>query len=52
MIACPICVNAREACLGGGQGGESNTVFFYSVDDLIYHLKEFHARNAFRGKSK
>jgi len=52
MITCPICVDARQACLGGGQGEGSNPIFFYTVDDLIYHLKEFHARNAFRGKGK
>ncbi|WP_048163311.1 hypothetical protein [Thermogladius calderae] len=53
MITCPVCVNARETCLGGNAGkGKQEPVFFYTVEDLIYHIRDYHARSAFRAKSR
>lgn len=55
LIACPICINAKEVCLdksakpsraqratsASTQGGS----YFFTVDDLISHLKTYHLRN-------
>jgi hypothetical protein len=46
MIACPICIHAASKCMG--EPAPSNypyeNTFFYSVEDLIQHLKNYHAR--------
>ncbi|WP_440059542.1 hypothetical protein ACSU1N_07085 [Thermogladius sp. 4427co] len=52
MIACPICVNAYETCINARGGGKGEVIFFYRVEDLIYHLRDYHARSAFRPKAK
>lgn len=55
LIACPICINAKEACLD--KSGKPSRVhratttaphggsYFFTVDDLISHLKAYHLRN-------
>lgn len=44
LIACPICVHAASRCLGerAPSGYKYENSFFYSVDDLIVHLKNYH----------
>ncbi|MCY0868635.1 MAG: hypothetical protein OWQ48_05350 [Desulfurococcus sp.] len=47
LIACPICIHASSKCLGGkppaGDYRFENS-FFYTLDDLIQHLKAYHLR--------
>lgn len=54
MIACPICANVRSACFGGvAEGaGKAEPVFFFTAEDLIWHLRDFHARSSFRPKGE
>ena len=44
LIACPICIHAASKCLG--EKAPSNykyeNSFFYSIDDLVEHLKGYH----------
>ncbi|MEM1628983.1 MAG: hypothetical protein QXP02_05150 [Desulfurococcaceae archaeon] len=45
LIACPICIHAASKCLGQpapSKEYEYENSFFYTVDDLIEHLKNYH----------
>ncbi|MEM4534591.1 MAG: hypothetical protein QW764_00965 [Desulfurococcaceae archaeon] len=44
LIACPICIHAASKCLGERPPSnyEYENTFFYSVEDLIEHLKGYH----------
>ncbi|MEL9999931.1 MAG: hypothetical protein QXH02_00790 [Desulfurococcaceae archaeon] len=44
LIACPICVHAASKCLGEPvpRDYKYENSFFYSVEDLIMHLKNYH----------
>ncbi len=44
LIACPICIHAASKCLGESQpqSYEYESSFFYSIEDLIEHLKGYH----------
>lgn len=44
LIACPICIHARSTCYGDKKPDqyEYENSFFHSVDDLIYHIKNYH----------
>ncbi|ADV65015.1 hypothetical protein [Desulfurococcus mucosus] len=46
LIACPICIHAVSKCLGGSQppSYQYENSFFFTVDDLISHLKTYHLR--------
>lgn len=44
IIACPICIHAASTCLGEKKPMSYNyeNSYFYTVDDLINHLKNYH----------
>ncbi len=44
MIACPICINAVEKCLGGEaiSGYKYEYSFFFTDEDLIKHIRDYH----------
>jgi hypothetical protein len=44
MIACPICINAAEKCLGGEHVAEYkyDNSFFFTDEDLIRHIRDYH----------
>ncbi|WP_448578045.1 hypothetical protein [Thermosphaera sp.] len=47
LIACPICLNANSTCLGKSATHteiKSEISLFFSIDDLIEHIKNFHSR--------
>ncbi len=47
MIACPICIHAASTCLGQDKGlseSKSSTMFFFTVEDLIIHIRDYHAK--------
>ncbi len=48
MIACPICINALEKCLGGESipGYQYENSFFFSDEDLIKHIRDYHGGRA------
>jgi len=50
LIACPICIHALSRCLGGGAPSDYRfeNSFFFSVDDLIHHIKTYHVRGWYR----
>ncbi len=51
MIACPICIHAASKCLGKGpmpSNYKDKNVFFFTVDDLITHIREYHAMRFLR----
>ncbi|MEZ0393522.1 MAG: hypothetical protein ABWK00_00520 [Desulfurococcaceae archaeon] len=51
MYACPICGNAMKICKGIAKGKQEEPfTFFYSVDDLIVHLRDYHAKGAHKGE--
>lgn len=46
IIACPICINAFNKCLSGEtiiDNRDSRNIFFYTEEDLIIHIREYHA---------
>jgi hypothetical protein len=47
LIACPICLNASFTCLGKSATHaemKGEVSLFFSIDDLIEHIKNFHTR--------
>ncbi len=52
MIACPICINAMEKCLGGEYipGYNYENSFFFSEEDLIRHIRDYHGGSIGRKK--
>ena len=50
MMACPICLNAASTCLGedGKTSGKGEHLFFFTVDDLIIHIRDYHAKRFLR----
>lgn len=44
LIACPVCIHAASKCLGEPAPSyyKYENSFFYSVEDLIIHLKNYH----------
>ncbi|MEM0355922.1 MAG: hypothetical protein QXT88_02740 [Desulfurococcaceae archaeon] len=52
MIACPICVNAAITCLDeeNSERYEPKLIFFYSFEDLIQHIRDYHVYRAIRKK--
>lgn len=44
LIACPVCIHAASKCLGEKPPSnyEYENSFFYTVEDLIEHLKGYH----------
>ncbi|ACL10484.1 hypothetical protein DKAM_0155 [Desulfurococcus amylolyticus 1221n] len=46
LIACPICIHAVSSCLGGKppENYQFENSYFFTVDDLISHLKTYHVR--------
>lgn len=52
MIACPICINAASACLNeeNSEEYEPRLIFFYSFEDLIQHIRDYHVYRSIRRK--
>lgn len=44
LIACPICIHAASKCMGDRVPGSYTyeNSFFYSLEDLILHIKNYH----------
>lgn len=44
LIACPICIHAASTCYGDQKPSkyEYENSFFYTVEDLINHIKNYH----------
>ncbi|MEM0004689.1 MAG: hypothetical protein QXN97_05095 [Desulfurococcaceae archaeon] len=44
LIACPICIHAASRCLGEPEPRNYvyENSFFYSAEDLINHIKNYH----------
>ena len=44
LIACPICLHAASKCLGEPPPKDYvyENSFFYSIEDLIMHMKNYH----------
>lgn len=44
LIACPICIHAASKCLGEKPPSSYTyeNAFFYTVEDLIEHMKGYH----------
>jgi len=45
MFACPICIHALSKCLGGSKPSDyaEKHVFFFTAEDLITHIRDYHA---------
>lgn len=52
MIACPICLNAAKHCLNeeNSENYESRLIFFYTPEDVILHIKDYHVYRVIRKK--
>uniref|UniRef100_A0A7C4D827 Uncharacterized protein n=1 Tax=Staphylothermus marinus TaxID=2280 RepID=A0A7C4D827_STAMA len=55
ILACPICINALNTCLNSSNKlisiGEKKNVFFFTEEDLIIHIREYHAMRFLRKSS-
>ncbi len=51
MIACPICIDAASKCLDletKGKKYRTVNIFFFTIDDLVKHIREYHAKRYLR----
>lgn len=52
LIACPICLNAAIYCLDeeNSERYEPRLIFFYTPEDLMSHIRDYHVYRAIRKK--